>query len=368
MVNPYLYNKSLLISSSKSTFKVWDLFTNSLIKTISSNLPVCSIIYAPFNEYKDLFLSTHNSLIRCWSVLNNNTHKSYFKLYDHNNEIKIEVDIPNNIGKFNSDKKILNDTVYDFDFDILEETSFINKLKNSEYNYINNSVNKQVYVVNHNNNYNNNNNNNNTAFKDNTISDNGEQNDSNEIKNSEHLVFSIEAHTKDIKCSLVNPKHKVLITGGSDYNVVVTDLLNQTIKKKIIEHTASVNCLESINDDIFASASQDSTIKLFNISNMKKSLFTICASKVAINFILNLKVYYGKIVLVIGNIEGEIKIFDLMKKKFLTKIKHKGNLKKGELFNYSSYSTNFVNVNDEKKYSGVFLEDDFSLIFFNLVD
>ncbi len=351
LICPYLFNKYILISSSKTTFKVWDLISNSLIKTISSNSSsVCGIIYPAINEYKDLFISTNNSLINCWSALSNSA-KSLIK----NNLVKQN----DNLLEKNKNVKLMNDTTNELDFDIIEETSFINKQKQLE-NF--NPYARKINVIHHNDTFNNMHNI--TYLKDDTISDLNEGNETQSNHNTEFLVFSIEAHRNDIKSALVNTKHKILITGGVDYNIVITDLINQKIKKKIIDHTASVNSLDSINEDIFASASQDSNIKLFNLNNLDKCLFTISASKVGINFVLNLREYYDKLVLLIGNSEGELKIFDLLQKRYISKIKHKGILSKGELFKIKSL--NLKNYDIDNSYSGVLVEDDFSLIFFKI--
>lgn len=404
LISPFINNKALLISSSKVTFKFWDMHSNSLLKTLACISSITGLFYTPLEEFKNVYFSLHNSCVKCWGVSDSASNI---------NEVKM---LYNNDDRNNNDKDDIN-------FDINEETKFIEQhqvnevrremrervnesnrnsnsksknnpsdknsekksskkninfinqmIYNNQNNYINNNYDSDVNMT-YNNNYSNIMNYteiNNSLLLNNFNNNNFNNNNNPNInKQTDNSLFSIRVHTGEITAYLVNEKHFCLITGGKDSDIIITSLLN--LKQKIIsEHSASITFLEQINEDIFISSSNDASIKYYNISNPDKSLFTIIASHIPVNFVYCMKdFYYNTNVLLIGNCEGEVKVFDVVKRKFLSKFKHSGNMRKCLLMrnDYNTIKYDFSYYYFKKFiHSGVILEDNYGLCFFDIVE
>lgn len=176
-------------------------------------------------------------------------------------------------------------------------------------------------------------------------------------------------HKTNVLCVLVSNRIKLIITGGSDADIHVTDLLNKPIKI-ITEHERGVHILTDINGEAFASASEDRMIKIWSYSNIEQSLITLEPFKYcACSFLTPLNdIFEGEKVIQIGSSEGHSYVLNIDKKMYISKVKHSNSVGQGIIFkDPSSVSRAFQDFSDNVyKHSGVYLENGFSLIFYRI--
>ena len=184
--------------------------------------------------------------------------------------------------------------------------------------------------------------------------------------NNKNQIY--KRHKCDILSVITSPSRKLIITGSSDYDIIVSDYKNNN-QIILAEHLKPVIILNNINKDYFASSSEDLSIKIWSYDNLDNSIYTLKVTGLSVNFIVSLsELYNNKLVILTGSKYGEFSIIDLENKKLLYKMNHSNELNKCVLLKDSLNKIQlFTNENDKfDYYTGVYLTNNLSLIFFRL--